>query len=747
MTEIARRLGIGVSAVSNWRRRYASFPAGLAGSLGETFDVGELSSWLAGRSIPSSARQPDEPPGTTYAERFEQTVRDVITANRPGVPDSISDDELRLLVEKTRNRSELGDAIIGLLVLRFWFADVFAEMVAAADERREGRFAELLERYSDSGVGLLLPNFREGSSDLLGFGRIVQGVNQLRLADHASRAELGLLVLRLVDMLAMDSAKKGDHYAPSSLVRLMVQLTEPSRGSRVHDPFCRAGELLAGVVVSSPPDVADNVELTGSAVNSRFSRMSRAALMLTGASPRIELRDVLTSSPGSSSEYDVVLANPPYNVKLDDVELDGRDIRWSYGPPPANNTNFLWLQHILAVLAQGGRAAVLMPNQATFSENVAERRIRNAMIADGVVECIVALPTGLFPSTSIGVSLWLLRSPRVAIPAEVLFVDASNLGTAGRGRRVLSDTEVDRIVDECRNWRAPAAHHKPSLGFAAAIPISELVESRFGLNPRAYVLPTTPPTDPVERAIDVGDLLRQRDEAHQRMQDLRRAADSRGAAVEWSSAGVSRSSRQVSLGEVCELTAGPGRFEDDPRGAAHKVVTPRALRHNRIVDTGVVAAPSNVSASRYFLVPGDVVCVRVGQLGRQGVVGSDQVGWLVGPGCLRLRPGPDVDPTYLACCLASSSVREWIQRHATGSAVQSMSMRTFGELPLALPALGEQRRIAAVLASLDDEEAALEHARETTSQLRDLMVDLLVPLAAPVRRGGHDPSGGRLEHG
>lgn len=747
MTEIAGRLGIGVSAVSNWRRRHASFPAASAGSLGETFDVDELSSWLAGRSIPSTARRPDEPPGTTYAERFERAVRDVSTTGRSDVSESIvSDDELWSLIEKTQSRSELGDAIIGILAVRVWFPDVFAEIVKATSDRREDRVSELLERYSGSDIGLLLPDFRDDPSGLLGLGRIVQGVSRLRLADHVSRVELGRLVLRLVDMLAMASAKGGEHCTPSSLVRLMVQLADPGPASRVHDPFCRAGELLAGVVANSTPEVADNVQLTGSAVNTRFARMSRAALALTGVAPRIEIQDVLATSPDRSYEYDVVFANPPYSLKLDDIDLDSHDIRWSYGPPPVHNANFAWLQHILAILAPGGRAAVLMPNRSTFSENAAEQHIRNAMIADGVVECIVALPAGLFPSTSIAVSLWLLRSPRAETPAEVLFVDASSSGTVGRGRRILSDVEVDRIVDEYRKWRGPAVGHKPSLGFAVAIPTNDLVESRFGANPRAHVQPATRSTHSVERVTNLGDLLRQRDESHQRMLDLRRTADSRAAAVEWGSAGVLGSLREVRVGDVCGLAAGPGRFEDDPRRAVHNVVTPRALRYNRIVDTGVVAAPPDVSASRYLLLPGDVVCVRVGQLGRQGVVGPDQVGWLLGPGCLRLRPGPDVDPTYLAYCLASPSVQDWIQRHATGSAVQSMSMRTFGELPLALPTLGEQRKIAAVLASLDAEEAAAEHVREMTSQVRDLMIDLLVPVAdAPVQpdaRSHVPPRGG-----
>src|SRR5207244_5298015 len=84
-------------------------------------------------------------------------------------------------------------------------------------------------------------------------------------------------------------------------------------------------------------------------------------------------RSLPTGAP--DYRYDVVTANPPFNISdwSSDGHLGGR---WRYGVPPAHNSNFAWLQYVIASLDRGGRAAAVMPNGAGFSENAQERSIR-----------------------------------------------------------------------------------------------------------------------------------------------------------------------------------------------------------------------------------------------------------------------------------------------------------------------------------------------------------------------------------
>jgi type I restriction enzyme M protein len=195
---------------------------------------------------------------------------------------------------------------------------------------------------------------------------------------------------------------------------------------------------------------------------------------------------------------DVVITNPPFNVAL------GEHARhhWRYGPPPPGNANFAWLQHALAALSDAGRAAVITANGATFSRQPAERSIRAAMIEDGAVDCVVALPPGLFASTAIPVSLWILRKGGTA-PGGVLLVDASELGeTRSRSRRRLGDAGIRKIVMAYRDRREGRFEDEP--GFARHVAMDEIRAREHSLSPPAYLRSGGPaPLDTASTRADV----------------------------------------------------------------------------------------------------------------------------------------------------------------------------------------------------------------------------------------------------
>ena len=70
LTNIAKLAEVGVSAASNWRKRHADFPRPTVVSGQEMFAAGEVARWLGQRKIARNGLQPDEPPGTTYGDRF-----------------------------------------------------------------------------------------------------------------------------------------------------------------------------------------------------------------------------------------------------------------------------------------------------------------------------------------------------------------------------------------------------------------------------------------------------------------------------------------------------------------------------------------------------------------------------------------------------------------------------------------------------------------------------------------------------
>jgi restriction endonuclease S subunit len=203
--------------------------------------------------------------------------------------------------------------------------------------------------------------------------------------------------------------------------------------------------------------------------------------------------------------------------------------------------------------------------------------------------------------------------------------------------------------------------------------------------------------------------------------------------------------KQIPLGEVCDVLAGPS-------GAAYRgavglfpgvhMVTPKDIKDGRIVTDGVMSVEPAAAEklSRYRLAPGDVLCERTGELGRHALVNKQHADWLFGTACLRLRPHQSISGRYLNHYLSHPAVRDWISRNAVGSAIPSLNTRTLSALPLVVPPRTAQAAIGDILGVLDEKIAIHDQISRTSAALRDSLLPLLVtgsilPSAADVGAG------------
>lgn len=187
----------------------------------------------------------------------------------------------------------------------------------------------------------------------------------------------------------------------------------------------------------------------------------------------------------------------------------------------------------------------------------------------------------------------------------------------------------------------------------------------------------------------------------------------------------------VKLTEVCDdILAGPSGTRV-PIGARTPggipVIMPQSLRNNRIIEDGGTFVSSKHAASlwRYTIRAADVVVVRTGALGRQGLATEEQDGWLLGTGCLRVRGGPALDPRYLVYYLGHPAVRDWIIRNGAGSAIPTLTVKTLGSLPITVPPPSAQAAIGETLSAFDEKITVHEQIAATTAALRDAIAPLL----------------------
>ncbi len=156
-----------------------------------------------------------------------------------------------------------------------------------------------------------------------------------------------------------EGRRGGEFFTPPSVVRVIVEVLEPSSG-RVYDPCCGSGGMFVqteNFIVAHDGDPTD-VSIYGQESVEQTWRMAKMNLAIhgidnAGLGERGQTPSSVTSTPDLQMDY--VMANPPFNIK--DWARDERDPRWRFGVPPASNANFGWIQHILSKLAPGGRAA------------------------------------------------------------------------------------------------------------------------------------------------------------------------------------------------------------------------------------------------------------------------------------------------------------------------------------------------------------------------------------------------------
>ena len=161
------------------------------------------------------------------------------------------------------------------------------------------------------------------------------------------------------------------------------------------------------------------------------------------------------------------------------------DVRWQYGMPPAGNANFAWLQHMIYHLAPTGRIGMVLANGSLSSQSGGEGEIRKNIINADLVECIVAMPTQLFYTTQIPVSLWFINKQKKQ-PGKTLFIDARKMGTmVSRKLRELTDDDIKKISDTYEAFVDGTLEDVK--GFCAVADTEEIEKQDYILTPGRYV--------------------------------------------------------------------------------------------------------------------------------------------------------------------------------------------------------------------------------------------------------------------
>lgn len=198
--------------------------------------------------------------------------------------------------------------------------------------------------------------------------------------------------------------------------------------------------------------------------------------------------------------YKYILANPPFTGKVDSIRIS-QNLDRVYHPQydkKGNRKNItvqselLFLERIIYMLEDGGRAAVIVPEGVLFNSGKSHKTIRKLLVTDCTLEGVISLPSGVFlPYTGVKTSILLFSKRKYrnkedeVQSVKVWFYGMESDGySLDNARKRTIDFPLKDTLDEWKNKNEREQSNLELYHFE--IPIDKIIENEFELNFNLY---------------------------------------------------------------------------------------------------------------------------------------------------------------------------------------------------------------------------------------------------------------------
>lgn len=452
----------------------------------------------------------------------------------------------------------------------------------------------------------------------------------------------------------------GDHSDPRWLARLVADLAGASPGDSIYDPCFGVGGFLVALhdsVVRSGKRTFhrvddDTLSISGIEINADGYVIAAMRMALAGIDgPRIEVGNSL-ERPANQSRYtsgfDRVVANPPWGLRVGPEGLDHFPIR-------SIDAVGLFIQHIVGQLKPDGRAVVVVPSGFLFRKGP-EQRVREMLLTECTVETVISLPEGAFsPATSIATAILTIR--RGGSTDRVRLIDGETLLKSRGSRSAPEEKAINTVLSLARTVETTDE--------AWNVAVSDLAQFDWDLTPV------------------------RRDRS-----GLDEVLDALAVEIPIST-----------LKEQCTILSGhaikSADLLDEPSNVGEDPTVPYVRIgdiRNGFVERGSKWLSSTVTATldpKWKLKSGDVLVSKSGTVGRVGIVRNGAIGAVAAGGILILRPtGSQLNPHFLSAYLSAAECGAWLDGRARGKVISHLSRDVLDGMPVPVPALPVQQRVA-----------------------------------------------------
>lgn len=388
-------------------------------------------------------------------EEAQQDLQDMLPAETPRLAAD------QLIPSLFNRQSEPGFA-------KLWDDTLIAIAVANNDifavQTDDGEKVPLFDRLSEYVTGSA--DKRDGFVRAL-FNKLV-GVSFERLFEQKYDFYAALFEYLIKDYNKDNGGKYAEYYTPHAVATIMADILVPQdqRGTvknvACYDPASGSGTLLMALAHAIGEDHCSIWSQDISQKSSSLLRLNLVLNKLVHSIPNITQGNTIlhpVHKVGKSlRQFDYIVSNPPFKMDFSDfrgdLESDANVSRFFAGIPkvPAKAKDkmaiyLLFIQHIIASLKPGGKAAVVVPTGFITAASGIELRIRQRLVDEQMIAGVVSMPSNIFATTGTNVSILFLDTTN---RDGVVLIDASALGTKvkeGKNQKtLLSGAEEQRIV-------------------------------------------------------------------------------------------------------------------------------------------------------------------------------------------------------------------------------------------------------------------------------------------------------------
>ncbi len=319
--------------------------------------------------------------------------------------------------------------------------------------------------------------------------KLLNSIAEMKLGDYKDNTidAFGDAYEYLMGMYASNAGKSGgEYYTPQEVSELLtrIALVGKTEVNKVYDPACGSGSLLLKFAKILGKDKV-RLGFYGQEINITTYNLCRINMFLHDIDYDkfdIGLGDTLTDPLHWDDEpFEAIVSNPPYSInwKGDSDPILINDPRFSPAGvlAPKSKADLAFIMHSLSWLATNGTAAIVCFPGVMYRGG-AEKKIRQYLIDNNYVDCVIQLPSNLFYGTSIATCIMVLKKSKPE--NSTLFIDASNEFVKVTNNNKLTQDNMDGIIDAFRT-REDIKH------YSRLVPNSEIEKQDYNLSVSTYV--------------------------------------------------------------------------------------------------------------------------------------------------------------------------------------------------------------------------------------------------------------------